>query len=90
MIGIEFQYRIESSEDFVGSRLRFALGCPLIPRPQVHHRLGEQGADIWILWILFPDLAHRIGISAIKTASIFRLRISVPFCERIDQGALNR
>ena len=70
--------------------LRLAVGCPLIPRPQVHHRFREKSANIWILWIFFPHFTHGIGIGAIKPAAIFRLRISVTFCEGADQRPLNR
>ena len=69
---------------------RLAIWCPLIPRPQVHHRFREKSADVWILWIFFPHFAHGIGVSAIQPAAIFRLRISVAFCQGIDQRLLNR
>jgi hypothetical protein len=62
----------------------------LIPRPQVHHCFREKSADVWILWIFFPHFAHGIGISAIQSAAIFRLRVSVTFCEGTDQRPLDR
>ena len=90
MVRIEFQHRVERGDDFIRSRLRLAVWCPLIPRPQVHHCFREKSANVWILWIFFPHFAHGIGISAIQPATIFRLRISVTFCEGIDQRPLNR
>src|SRR5262249_28384508 len=53
------------------------------------HCFREKRADVWILWIFFPHLAHGIGISAIQPAAIFRLRISVTLCQAIDKRALN-
>ena len=41
MLEVEFQDGIERRNDFVGPRLRLALWRPLIPRSQIHHRLGK-------------------------------------------------
>src|SRR5262249_27496889 len=90
MVRVKFQYSVERSDDLIRSRLRLAVWFPLIPRPQVHHCFREQGADVWILWIFFPDLTHGIRVSAIQPAAIFRLRISVTLCEGIAQRPLNR
>ena len=62
----------------------------MIPRAQIHHRLGEKRADIRIVRIFLPNLAHRIGISLIERRAIFRLRIGVTMAERFDQIALYR
>jgi hypothetical protein len=61
----------------------------LIPRPQIHHRLGEERADIGILRISFPDFAHRIRVRAIERTAVFRLRVCVTMPERFDQRFLH-
>src|SRR4029077_14099658 len=90
MVRVEYQDSIERGDDLIRARLRFAVWCPLIPRPQVHHCFSEKSADVWVLWIFFPHFGHGIGISAIQPAPIFRMRISVTFCEGIYQRPLNR
>ena len=63
---------------------------PLIPRTQIHHRLGEKGADVLIVRIILPDLAHRIRVGLIERRAIFRLRIGITMAERLDQVAFDR
>ena len=90
MVRIEFQHRAQRGEDFIRARLGLALRCPLVPRPQVHHCFREKSANVWIVWKVSPDVAHRICIRAIQAAAVCRLRISVPFPERIDERSLDR
>src|SRR4030095_15516204 len=90
MVWVKSQHSVERADDLICARLRFAVWCPLIPRPQVHHCFREKSANVWILWIFFPHLTHGIGISAIEPAAIFRPRISVTFFDGGDQRPLNR
>jgi len=90
MIGVQLQHRLKRRQNFVRAGLRLTCGRPLIPRSEVHHRFGKERADVWILGILFPNLAHSIGISAIEGAAIFRLRICITFAERIYQRVLDQ
>src|SRR4030095_5503966 len=90
MVRVKCQHSVERGNDLVRSRLRLAVWCPLIPRPQVHHCFREKSADVWLLWIFFPHGAHGIAIRAIEPGAIFWLRISVTLCEGIDQRPLNR
>jgi hypothetical protein len=39
---------------------------------------------------IFSTFAHGIGITAIQPAAIFRLGISVTFCQGFDQRSFNR
>ena len=90
MFRIHLQHGVECRENFIGAGIWLAFGRPLIPRAQIHHRFREKHADILVVRIFLPDLAHRIGISLIERRAIFRLRIGVTMAERFDQVALDR
>ena len=90
VLWIQFEDRIECSQNFIGPRVRLTRRRPLVPRAQVHHCFREKRAGVWIFWKRLPHLAHRVRVRAIERAAIFRLRISVTFCEGIDQRSLNR
>ena len=42
MLRVQFYHCIQRGDDFLGARLRLAFERPLIPRPQVHHRLRQR------------------------------------------------
>ena len=90
MFGIELQDGLERREDFVGARICLTFRRPLIPWAQIHHRLGEEGADILIIRVSLPDFAHRVRIGLVERRAIFRLRIGITMTERLDQIALHR
>ena len=90
MFRIQLQDRLERREDFVRARIRLTFRRPLIPWTQIHHRLGEEDADVRIVRIVLPNLAHRIRVGLIERRAIFRLRIGITMAERLDQVALHR
>jgi hypothetical protein len=90
MLRIQLQHRIQRRENFVRAGIWLTFRRPLIPRPQIHHRFGEKDADVLIVRVFSPKLAHRIGISLIQRRAIFPLRIGVTITERVDQVALHR
>ena len=90
MSGIELKDSLESREDFIRARICLAFRRPLIPWAQIHHRLGEEDADILILRVSLPDFAHCIRIGLVERRAILRLRIGITMTERLDQIALDR
>ena len=90
MFRIQLQDRVERGENFLGARVRLAFRRPLVPRPQIHHRLGKKDADLGIVRVSLPNLAHRVRVSLVERRAIFRLRIGITLTERFDQGALHR
>src|SRR4029453_14598388 len=89
MARVQLQYRIECGDNLVGAGIRLTLKCPLVPRPKVHHRFGEQRAHIDVVGESLPDFTHRVGISLIERTAVLRLRMCVTFAEGIDQRLLD-
>ena len=88
MVDVDFQHGIKRRENLLSTRLWMAIGSPLIPRPQVHHRFGKKRADIGIFGVGFPDQAHRVGVSAIERTAILGLWIGIPMAKRLDECVL--
>ena len=89
MVRFEFQDGIERGDDFFSAGIWLTFERPLVPWPKIHHRLGEERADIDVLGILLPHFAHGIGVGLIERRTILRLRIGITMTERLDQRALH-
>ena len=54
----------------VGARLRRAVGRPQVPRPQVHHGVGEERGGLEIVGELPGHLAHGVGVGAVERLAL--------------------
>src|SRR6185437_7087684 len=61
---------------------------PIVPGLGVHHRLGVERAGIEIVWIFFPERAHRVGIGRVQLGAVGFGIGRVAQGKRIDPVAL--
>ncbi len=90
MSRIHFHDPLQRRDDLLGAGLRRAIRLPEIPRAQVHHRLGEESADVGVVRMGLPHSPHRVGVRGVEVRAILRLRIDVARRQRLDQRALDR
>ena len=81
---------LEGLDDLLGARMRRAIGCPQVPRPEVHHGVGEERRGLQVVGKLPCDVPHRVGVGAVEGLALGRGIGRVAFRQRLDQRALRR
>ena len=81
---VEPKRRIKRRHDLLGARLRLPVFPPKIPGPEHHPRVARPRADVGIVWMRLPHLAHRVGVGFVKRAALgFRI-LGKPRAHRPD------
>jgi hypothetical protein len=90
MIGPALDRLLEQPQDLVGPRLRLAALLPVVPRMQVHQRLGQQHLGVGVVRMAGGQLAHRLGVGDVERRAVRRRSLGVAPAERLDVAALRR
>jgi hypothetical protein len=90
VIRILCEHPFERADDLVGPRLRRAVRHPQIPRPEVHHRVREEGRGLEIVRILPRDVAHCVGVGAVERVAFRHWIGGVALRDRGDQRLFHR
>ena len=89
MFRIRRDHALESRHGLLGPLLCFPVPRPVVPRPQVHQRLGKHRRRIEVARVFLRERAHRIGKRAIGGLPAVGLP-GVACRERVDVGTLAR
>ena len=87
MLRVAVHHRLEERDDLLRSSVRCSVGHPVVPRPQVHHRLGVECCDVEVVQIALRHLAHRLRVGLIAVGALIGVA-RIAFGQGIDQRPL--
>ena len=89
VLGVAAQHVLGERDDLGRALVRPAVGHPVAPRPQVHHRLDVEHGDVEVGGELLVHGAHRVGVSlVVGRAVVGAARVALG--QRVDERALTR
>ena len=89
MLRVRREHALERRDRSRAFRVRLAVTRPVVPRPQVHERFGEDRRRVEVAGILLRQRAHRVGEGPIARLAVVGLA-RIARGERVDVVALAR
>ena len=86
VVRIRLEHAFQRRNDLSGSPFRSCSArLPIIPRAQVHQRLGVQHGDHLIFRVPAGHLLHRLGVGCVEGGALRRWVVGIPHRERFNQ-----
>ena len=75
VVGKALQDALQSRHELQGVGFGLTVGCPVVPRPDIHQRGRKQGPGVRIVRIALGQATHGLGIGAVQGIAVGAFRL---------------